>query len=142
MPFSFPKRPLWVWVIAIFYFGFGLSGLMAITMAFLLQLQVTIPAEQTAALNHLMRSSLYGLLPAASIAGAVALFRMRRMAFYIFVSMLAVRLVQPLLFHPLLPVPVKPEDNSDMVIGYAMGYVILIAVCIYTFTLKKAGHLK
>ncbi|MCF8023950.1 MAG: hypothetical protein K9K82_00485 [Desulfobacteraceae bacterium] len=139
------RRPVWIWVISIFYFGFGISGLMAIAMALIIHTQGAGPAGEIASLDDLMRSSLWGILPAANIAGAVSLFLMRRIAFAIFSGLLAAKIALQMFFETPLSNAISGgggSANMEMILGYGLGYIILLAVCIYARHLKKTGILK
>lgn len=135
------RRPIWVWLISIFYLGFGLSGLMAVAMALIIFSQGKIPEGEIESLNSLMRSSLWGMLPAVNIAGAVSLFLLRKIAFPIFTGLLIIKLILQLFFETPLAEALSSQ-NTQMIIGYGLGYAILTAVCIYTWRLKKTGILK
>ncbi|MFP4193414.1 MAG: hypothetical protein ACOCQI_00040 [Desulfosalsimonas sp.] len=135
------RRPIWIWVISIFYFGIGISGLMVIAMALAVKSQGPGPAGQAPSLDDMMRSSLWGLLPAANIAAAASLFFLRKTAFHIFSALFAAKLVLQLVFEtPFLGAVSK--GNAEMIIGYGLGYIILLVVCIYTWRLKQSGVLK
>ncbi|MFW6333642.1 MAG: hypothetical protein ACOC0W_00120 [Desulfosalsimonas sp.] len=134
------KRPLWIWLISIFYFGFGISGVMAVAMALIIKAQGPGPAGEVQSLGPLLHSSLWGLLPAANMAGAAALFMMKKAAFYIFSCLLAAKAVMQLLFETPLSGALS-EGNTEMILGYGLGYIILAAVCIYTWRLKNSGLL-
>lgn len=135
------RRSIWIWLISIFYFGIGISGFMLIAMALAVKSQGPGPAGQAPSLDVLMRSSLWGLLPAANIAGAVSLFFLRKIAFQIFSALLAAKLVLQMIFESPLAGTAK-EGDPEMIIGYGLGYIILVAVCIYTCRLKRSGLLK
>lgn len=135
------KRPLWIWVISIFYFGFGISGVMAVAMALVIKAQGPGPAGEVESLGPLMRSSLWGLLPAANMAGAAALFMMKKTAFYIFSCLLAAKVIMQLLFETPMSGALS-DGNTEMILGYGLGYIILAAVCIYTWKLKNSGLLE
>ncbi len=136
-----PRRPVWVWVISIFYFGVGISGLMAVAMALIVHSQGPGPAGEASSMDDLMRSSLWGLLPAANIACAASLFMMRKIAFIVFSCMLAAKLMLQLLFETPLSEALS-GGNTEMIIGYGIGYIILIAVCLYTWRLRQTGLLE
>ena len=135
------RRPIWVWLISIFYLGFGLSGLMAVAMALILYSQGNIPADKLPSMDYLLRSSLWGALPAINIAGAVSLFLMRKIAFPIFTGLLVIKVILQGIFETPLGQALSSQ-NTEMIIGYGLGYAILLAVCIYTYRLGQAGRLK
>lgn len=134
-------RPVWVWLISIFYLGFGLSGLMAVGMALIIHAQGSGPAGEAASLQTILQASLWGILPAANIAGAISLFLMRKIAFYIFSGLLVVKACLQLLLEDALAT-VFSSGNAQMIIGYGLGYGILLAVCIYSRYLAKTGVLR
>ena len=135
------RRSVWVWLISIFYLGFGVSGLMTVAMVLILLYRGGAGPEEVNSMKTLLQASLWGILPAANIAGAVSLFLMRRMAFPIFTGLLIARLALPLFPGPSFP-PGFSGTTADMIGGYVLGYGILIAVCIYTYRLRQTGMLR
>ncbi len=135
------RRPIWVWLISVFYFGFGASGIMAVGMALVLFFRGSVPPEQLPVLNTMLQSSLWGLLPAVSVAGALSLFFMKKIAFPIFTGLLAIRTALPAIFaaHPDYGFS---KSTAEMIAGYALGYGILLGVCIYAYHLRKTGQLR
>ncbi|MFP3981979.1 MAG: hypothetical protein ACLFUY_11320, partial [Desulfobacterales bacterium] len=123
------------------YLGFGLSGLMAVAMALILYSQGNISADKLPSMYLMLRSSLWGILPAANIAGAVSLFLMRKIAFPIFTGLLVVKLILQVLFETPLAEALAGQ-NTQMILGYGLGYAILLAVCIYTYRLGQSGRLR
>ena len=136
------KRPIWVWLISIFYFGFGASGIMAVGMALMLLSRGSVPPSELSALKTLLQSSLWGILPAASMAAAASLFFMRRLAFPLFVFLLITRLSMPIVFGSAYPAPGFSAGDAEMITGYAVGYGILLIVCLYVFRLRQRGMLR
>lgn len=135
------RRSIWVWLISVFYLGFGVSGLMAVAMVLILLYRGGAGPEEVNSMKTLLQASLWGILPAANIAGAVSLFLMRRMAFPIFTGLLAVRLTLPI-FSSLPSPPGFSGTTTEMIGGYVLGYGILIAVCIYIYRLRQTGLLR
>lgn len=135
------RRSVWVWLISIFYLGFGVSGLMTVAMVLILLYRGGAGPEEVNSMKTLLQASMWGILPAANIAGAVSLFLMRRMAFPIFTALLIARLALPLFPGPSFP-PGFSGTTADMIGGYVLGYGILIAVCIYTYRLRQTGMLR
>lgn len=135
------RRSIWVWLISIFYLGFGASGLMTVAMVLILLYRGGAGPEEVNSMKTLLQASLWGLLPAANIAGAVSLFLMRRIAFPIFTGLLIARLTLPAVLGA-NPTRAFSGTTTDMIGGYVLGYGILIAVCIYIYRLRQTGILR
>lgn len=135
------RRSIWVWLISVFYLGFGVSGLMTVAMVLILLHRGGAGPEEVNSMKTLLQASLWGVLPAANIAGAVSLFLMRRIAFPIFTGLLIARLTLPAVLGA-NPAPGFSGTTTDMIGGYVLGYGILIAVCIYIYRLRQRGMLR
>jgi len=135
------RRPIWVWLISVFYFGFGASGVMAVAMALVLFYRGSLQPAQMPELKILLQSTLWGLLPAISMAGALSLFFMKKIALFVFLFLLLLRTAMPVILsaHPDYKML---QGSSEMIAGYAIGYGILLGVCIYTYRLARSGMLK
>jgi hypothetical protein len=133
------RRPIWVWAIAIFYFCTGVMTLLSFLQ--ILTAPVDLPAKELAAIRTQAKIwTLFGLLPALNIAAAVSLFKMRRIAFYLFSGVLAAGLANiglQLLFFDLA----SHIQSGRGLVGAVIGYGITFTVCIYTYRLKKSGAL-
>ncbi len=134
-----PRRTIWVWAIAIFYFCIGTMTLL--TFFHILTAPVDMPADQLAVIRSQLKMwTLFGLLPAANIAAAIAIFRMRRIAFHLFagilIANLLIALVQLLFFDLASQVTAGPGLT-----GTIIGFGINAAVCLYTYRLMKNGQL-
>ena len=130
---------MWVWVIAAFYFCTGAITLM--TFVQILTVPLPIPADQLAVIRtQAIGWSLLGLIPIAKITAAVAIFKMRRIAFYLFSGLLAVELLN-ILVHLLFFDLLSQITSGSALIGPMVGYGITLAVCLYTRQLKKEGLL-
>ena len=133
-PQSKQKRPFWVWLISAFYL---FSGVMNLSMLWLIITgDVNLPPEELAmAKKTSLAWTLGGLLPLANLAGAVTLFRLRKIAFYIFTGMFIAGLANGLVQFALLDWSLQTVSGQGLS-QVAIGYLITLAVCIYTYHLK------
>jgi len=133
-PQSKQKRPFWVWLISAFYL---FSGVMNLSMLWLILTgDVNLPPEELAmAKKTSLAWTLGGLLPLANLAGAVTLFRLRKIAFYIFTGMFIAGLANGLVQFALLDWSLQTVSGQGLS-QVAIGYLITLAVCIYTYHLK------
>lgn len=138
-PQSKKKRPFWVWLISAFYL---FSGVMNLSMLWLILTgDVNLPPEKLAmAKQTSLAWTLGGLLPLANLAGAVTLFRLRKIAFYIFTGMLFAGLANGLVQFALLDWSLQTVSGQGLS-QVAIGYLITLAVCIYTYHLKTQNIL-
>ena len=138
-PQSKQKRPFWVWLISAFYL---FSGVMNLSMLWLILTgDVNLPPEKLAmAKQTSLAWTLGGLLPLANLAGAVTLFRLRKIAFYIFTGMLFAGLANGLVQFALLDWSLQTVSGQGLS-QVAIGYLITMAVCIYTYHLKTQNIL-
>lgn len=132
------KRTFLIWVISLFYIASG-----AMTLLTVLQIHFgTIPVspDQLEELRRAsMRWSMLGLIPAANLAGGIALLMLRRAAFYLFSGALGLNTLNMLrhVFFSSAPFHLDTGNLTGVIVG--MG--ITLAVCIYTYRLKQADIL-
>jgi hypothetical protein len=134
------KRPGWVWAITIFFFiwvGWTLLSFLLIRSG-----AVPLNAAQAAYFDSLtaldyLASIGVGL---ANLAGAIALFRLRRAAFYIFAGSVGANLLLTL-WHATAKGWVAAMSGSGLV-GAAIGFGLLFAVCLYSRRLLQRGVLR
>jgi hypothetical protein len=102
---------------------------------------VNLPPEELAmAKQTSLAWTLGGLLPLANLAGAVTLFRLRKIAFYIFTGMFITGLANGLVQFALLDWSLQTVSGQGLS-QVAIGYLITLAVCIYTYHLKTQNIL-
>lgn len=136
------KKPLWVYAIAIFYFCVGAMTLLTFIHLHTVQEAAPLTPEQLARLRTEIRAwSMFGLLPAVNIAAAVALFRMRAAAFYLFSGLLAARICNDTILLLFFDQLANIESSGEKLTGLFIGYAITLAVCVYTYRLKQAHRL-
>jgi hypothetical protein len=129
------KRPFGVWLISAFYL---FAGTMNLIVLYRVQTRaIPLSAEQLAILE---KASLWGLLPLANLAGAVCLFMLKKIAFYIFSIMLIISGINSLVLMFTIDWPGQIISGQGM-IRLLIGYGIGIAVCIYTYRLKQNNTL-
>ncbi|MBS3757497.1 MAG: hypothetical protein KGY61_02430 [Desulfobacterales bacterium] len=139
LPRSKQKRPFWVWIISAFFL---FSGVMNLSMLWLILTgNVNLPAEELETIRKTsMLWTLGGLLPLANLAGAVSLFMLRKIAFYIFSGMLIAGLANGVVQLFLLDWSLQTISHQGL-IQVVVGYFITFAVCIYAYLLKKQNVL-
>lgn len=139
LPKTGQKRPFWVWLIFAFYL---FSGVMNLSMLWLILTgDVNLsPEELSMARKTSLAWTLGGLLPLANIAGAVSIFLLRKMAFYIFSGMFIAGLANGMLQFVLLDWSLQTVSGQGLS-QVGIGYLITLAVCIYTYRLKKQNIL-
>jgi len=98
------------------------------------------PEELAIARKTSLAWTLGGLLPLANLAGAVTLFRLRKIAFYIFSSMFIAGLANGMVQFVLLDWSLQTVSGQGLS-QVGIGYLITLAVCIYTYRLKKQNIL-
>jgi hypothetical protein len=134
------KRPGWVWAISIF---FGVSaGWTLLSFALIRAGAVPLSAAQIAYFDSLgvldyVLSIGIGL---ANFSGAVALFLLRRVAFYLFASALTANLLTTL-WHVVTKGWVAALGGAG-VVGAVIGLGLLFGVCVYSRRLLQLGVLR
>lgn len=133
------KRPRWVWVISIFYFlsaGWTLLSFYLISAGL-----VPLNAAQEAYFATLATVD-YGvtiLMGLAAFTGAVALFFLRKVALYLFLTSFGVNILLTL-WHVMSKGWVEAIGGAGL-FGAMMGLGLMLAVCIYTWKLIQRGTL-
>ena len=129
------KRPKWVWVISVFFF---LSASWTLYSIYLVETgAVQLQPDQVAYFDNLTGidytvSIIIGL---ANLLGAVALFMLRAVSFYFFMAALLLNVILHI-WHILNKGWADAVGGPGM-IGALIGLIILVAVCSYTYSLKK-----
>lgn len=135
------KRPKLVWVIFLFYlFSAGYT-----LLSFLLIFSGALPlnAAQATYFHNLsaLAISVAVVISLLNLAGAVMLFRLRKVAPLLFIAAFAITLAQTLQ-QIVMTNLIAALAASGGVIGLAIGYAISAAVCIYAWKLKTRGALQ
>ena len=133
------KRPKWIWAITIFYFvsagwtllSFYVVGSGSIPMG---------PAakayfDSLSTFDHVI-TVLIGL---AGFFGAITLFLLRKIAFYLFTGALIGHSLLAI-WHTLTKDWIAAVGNAGLA-GAVFGWALLIAVCVYSWKLTKKGVL-
>ncbi len=133
------KRPKWVWAITIYFFvsaGWTLLSFYLIGSGV-----IPLKPEQQAYFNALSTFdyAVTILAELANISGAVTIFLLRKMAFYLFTGALIANSL--LLVWHVLSKGWVAAIGSDVLIGAMIGWGLVIAVCFYTWNLTKKGVL-
>ena len=133
------ERPVLVWLISAFFF---LSAIWTF-LSFYLILSGAIPLEpaqkayfdRLTPIDYVLTIGI-GLL---NLAGAITLFLLRKIARYLFLSSLGLSLVV-MLWHLTTKGWAEAAGGATSV-GALIGYVLLVAVCMYAWRLSKKGVL-
>jgi hypothetical protein len=139
MPKPRSKRPKLVWVVFLFYLLS--TGYTALSYFLIFSGVIPVTPEQATYLGNLSAfdwviTLLTGLLNAG---GAIAIFRLRKIAFHLFSAAFAIVILQTLV-HTITTNFVAALGGSGAV-GALIGYGILLAVCVYAWKLKERGVL-
>jgi hypothetical protein len=133
------KRPGWVWAISIFFF---LSAGWTLVSFFLINTgAVTGNAEQEAYFSSLTVVD-YGLtilIALANLLAAVALFLLKKIAFYLFLTAFGANLLLTA-WHTATKGWVAAIGGAGLV-GALIGWILVIAVCIYSWRSIQRGVL-
>lgn len=133
------KRPAWIWVIAIFFFLS--AGWTLLSLWLVLSGRIPLEPAQEAYFKSLTPFD-YGLtvvLGLTNLVGAAALLMLRRLAFYCFVGGFALNVL--ITASHIFSKGWTGAMGGSALVGFAIGYGIVIAVCLYVWTLKKSGVL-
>jgi hypothetical protein len=133
------KRPEWVWAFSIFFF---LSASWTILSFYLINAgAVHLSLAELAYLSTLtdVDYGLTTLIVLANLFGAIALFRLRKAAFYLFLTAFGVNLLY-VAWHKITKGWVAAYGGADLS-GFVIGWTLLIAVCIYSRKLMQRGVL-
>ena len=131
-------RPVWVWLICIFYFL--TAGLSLLVFAIVFS-GASMSAEQAAyfASMTLVEKTFSASVAVASLAGAVALFLRRRIAVIFFVSALALSVA-------LTGVQLARTNAAELrrvgLLSVLLAWSALAAVIAYAHTLARKGELQ
>ncbi len=133
------RRPGWIWVILIFYLVS--AGWTLLSFYLILSQTIKITPAQEAYFRSLSSFNIDVTLVIGlgNIAGAIALFLLRRIAFYFFTTSLAVSILLSI-WHAVAKGWVQALGNSG-IMGGIMGYGISAVVCFYSWKLIKKGIL-
>jgi len=136
------RRPFWVWVISLLYFFTGTRALLLLLR--ILGMDTAVDETQATALlevkKQLLLWSMYGLIPAANLAGGVLLFKLHRWAYYCFALILSLNLVN-MVRSVLFDGGAVQLTSGSSVVGVLLGLGVIFAVCVYTYRLKENGIL-
>ena len=133
------KRPGWVWAISIFYFISAVFTLLSFYVIF--SGRISIDPAQKAYFDSLTPID-YGItiiLGLLNLTGVVTLFLLRRQAFYFFTGSFIVNILMTI-WHLLSKGWIAAIGGPGLV-GVIISWGLLIAVCLYSRSLIKAGVL-
>ncbi len=132
------KRPKWVWVIAIFYFIS--AGLTLLSFYLIGSDSVSITPEKKAYFDSFSTFDCTTsiLIDLANFSGAITLFLLRKIAFYLFAGALIVNFLSTIWY----TLSKGWVDATGVgLFGAMIGLGLLVVVCIYTWKLKNKGIL-
>ena len=133
-------RPVWVWVISVVYFLFGVTSLLA--SYFIQSGAITAPPEYQKYLDTLNASdhTFNVLIAMTNTLGAAALFLLRKAAFPLFLTSLMLNILMT--GWRILNVGFSHAFIGGSLIGFILGCLILLAICSYTLKLQKIGVIR
>lgn len=135
------KRPTWVWIICVFYLvsflWTSLSWYMIFSGSIVLSPEVKAYMESLTSFDY----GLTTIQALISISAAVALFFLRKQAYYLFWSSFGVGLFAIAWQTALRSWLTAMRSIKGGTTGELIGMGILLAVCIYTRKLRKQGRL-
>ena len=134
------KRPGWVWAISICFFisaGWSLLSLLLIRAGTLPLTAAQVAYFDSLTVLDYVLSVGIGL---ANFVGAVALFLLRKVSFYLFASSLGANALLTL-WHVTTKGWVAALGGAALV-GAVIGFGLLIAVCVYSRHLLQQGILR
>ncbi|MBE9060759.1 hypothetical protein [cf. Phormidesmis sp. LEGE 11477] len=129
---SVRKRPVWVWLISVPYIFLNAWFLLSafLFLSGIVSVPPDLPPELAASINDKLTGNAPFFLITHSclcLAAAIALVRLRKVAFYLFAVLLGISLF---------------NIEIDGLSGTTFDWIILIAICIYTWRLKQKGVLR
>lgn len=133
------RRPGWIWAISIFSFFSAFYTLLSIYLVH--SGKILLQPAQKAYFARLtsIDMGLTIFLGLTNLTGAVLLFYLRKQAFYLFTIALAANLLTTL-WHIFNKGFIAAMPSGGLM-GMLIGWGILVAVCMYTKRLEKAGIL-
>ena len=133
-------RPVWVWIISIFYVFSAGSSL--ISFYFLFSGTIRIPEEQRQYLANLtvFDHALTFLMGAVDLVAAVLFFRLKKASAYLFPATFIFGLLITI-WHAATKGWLTALGGPGF-IGALFGWAIAIGVCAYAWRLRKTGVLK
>lgn len=135
------RRPFWVWVISLFYLLTGTLALMTLGRFLGMDAVGDRAADVLTVKKQALTWSIYGVLPAASVAGGALLLMLHRWAFYAFLLALLLNIVNILRYVMVTGGSFQFISGSSAV-GVLVGLGVIVTVCVYTYRLKMRNVLK
>ena len=131
------KRPKLVWAVFLFYVLSVGSTVLSFFLIF--SGAITVTPEQAVYFGNL---SVFDLVVTAltgflNVAGAIAIFRLRKIAFHLFATAFIFVILQTLV--QTTTTNFVAALGGPGAVGALIGYGILLAVCIYAWKLKGRG---
>ena len=133
------KRPKFVWAVFLFYI---LSvGYTVLSFALVYSGAISVTPEQGAYLRNLSTFDwvITVLTGALNVAGAIAMFLLRKIAFYLFSAAFVLVILQTLVHA--ITTNFLAALGGPGAVGALIGYGISLAVCIYAWRLRARGVL-
>ncbi len=133
------KRPKLIWVIFLFYLLS--AGYTVLSLVVVLSGLIPLNEAQAAYFHNLSALAIAVSLVTAllNIAGAIAIFRLRKIAPLLFIAALAISLAQTIA--QIFTTNFAAALGGPGAIGALIGFGIAIAVCVYAWRLRMRGVL-
>jgi hypothetical protein len=135
-----PKRPIWVWLISLFYIVS--AGWTLLSFALIWTGVIPLEAEQKAYFARLSAIDYAAtiIIGASNFIGAIMLFLLRKAAVGLFLTALILTLALTI-WQSATKGWVEAMGGPGLV-GALIGYAILLAVCVYAWHLSRKGVLR
>ena len=140
-------RPMWVWIISLYYFVFtpiGAIGIVAMPFlrSFILSSSAHLPAGQRAYFESLNNSdyALMGVILLINLVAAILLFLLRRGALYAFAVSFAASIL--LTIYNIACKNWLAGAGSSGIVGSVFGWGISIAIICYVWQISRKGVLR
>jgi hypothetical protein len=140
-------RPMWVWIISLYYFVFtplGAIGIVAMPFlrSFILSSSVHMPEGQRAYFESLNNSdyALMGVILLINLVAAILLFLLRRAALYAFAVSLAASIL--LTIYNIACKNWLTGAGSSGIVGAVFGWGVSIAIICYVWQISRKGVLR
>lgn len=132
-----PKRPVWVWIICIFYAFSALWTILSFYLILSRSIPVTPPVkaymESLGAIDYAATIILLLL----SLSATLTLFMLRKEAYYLFCTSLIINIAMTI-WHSIAKGALEAMASiKGSMTGAVIGWAILSAICIYSRHLKS-----
>jgi hypothetical protein len=140
-------RPMWVWIISLYYFVFtpiGLIGILAMPMlkTFILSQHAALRSGQVAYFDSLNYSdyALMGIALLVNLVAAILLFLLRKAALYVFAASFGLSVL--MMIYNIACKHWLEGAGGGGIVGALFGWGVTVAIIIYVWQISKKGVLR